>query len=342
MINKLYQKGWYEWLLAIGFTLILGSVFALYQVHRDYADKESERINTFAIEQSKLEIVSHMYGLRNQLKVRLETLAHQVSKSQRQALQQQIDITRKTIVEKGQQLRALEWDPDRSAILQRQVEVLNEGLSEQLYYESLINDFGAIEEAKNVLYTRILPIQNHADVLLSDYNHHVLEAFNHIKTNLIRYQQTRNQAMTEWILWVVLWVLTLSGLVFWLVAKARRWERHHADELESQVTARTLELESAQSDLQRALAEQEAIFHSAPDAIIKTDRSARIVGANPAVQTLFGYAPDELIGQNVKVLMPYKARHVHDERVRQFDSARLQHSNMMGQDGRVEGRHKSG
>jgi PAS domain S-box-containing protein len=342
MIRKLYQKGWHEWLLAIGFVLILGSVFALYQVHREYADQESQRVNTFAIEQSKLEIVSQMYGLRNQLKVQLEALVQQKARDRRRALQQQLNITRKAIVEKGQQLRALEDDPERAAILQNQLQLLNEGLDEQLYFQSLVNDFDEIDSAKNVLFTRILPIQNQADMLLTDYNDRVLGTFNRIKSNLIGYQQTKNRDMTQWIFWVVVWVLTVSGLVFWLVVQARCRERRHSEELELQVAARTRELESARHELQRALAEQEAIFHSAPDAIIKTDRSARIVGANPAVQTLFGYAPDELIGQNVKVLMPDEARHLHDERVRQFDSSRLKHSNMMGRDGRVEGRHKSG
>ncbi|KUJ72517.1 hypothetical protein AVO41_01535 [Thiomicrospira sp. WB1] len=342
MINKLYQKGWYEWLLAAGFIFIMGSVFSLYQVHRDYEASENERFNTFALEQSKLEIISKMYGLRNQLKVQLEALTQQTEPHRREALQRHLNITRKSIVEKGQQLRALETDPERAGILQRQLAVLNEGLAEQLYFQSLVNDFDAIQAAQRVLYNRILPIQNRADMLLTEYNGRVLDSFNQVKSDLIDYQQTKSREMTEWIFWVVVWVLTVSVLVFWLVIQARRRGRRHAQELSDQVATRTHELELARAELQRALAEQEAIVDSAPDAIIKTDCHANIVDVNPAVQTLFGYAPQELLGQNVKVLMPIQARRAHEEHVRQFDASRLKVTNMMGRKGRVEGRHKNG
>ncbi len=55
-----------------------------------------------------------------------------------------------------------------------------------------------------------------------------------------------------------------------------------------------------------------AIVESAVDAIITIDEMGRIVGANPATKSLFGYAVADLIGQNVKTLMPSPYHEEHD------------------------------
>ena len=46
------------------------------------------------------------------------------------------------------------------------------------------------------------------------------------------------------------------------------------------------------------------ILESAVIAIITIDEKGLIENVNPATQRLFGYGADELIGHNVKVLMP--------------------------------------
>ena len=48
----------------------------------------------------------------------------------------------------------------------------------------------------------------------------------------------------------------------------------------------------------------DAILNSAIDAIITIDERGIIETVNPAVRNLFGYDAAELIGKNVKVLMP--------------------------------------
>lgn len=55
-----------------------------------------------------------------------------------------------------------------------------------------------------------------------------------------------------------------------------------------------------------------AIHESAVDAIITIDERGTIETVNPATETLFGFTPDEMIGQNVSMLMPVPYRDEHD------------------------------
>ena len=55
-----------------------------------------------------------------------------------------------------------------------------------------------------------------------------------------------------------------------------------------------------------------AILETAVDAIVVIDRQGLITQVNPAVTSLFGYTIDELLGHNVKMLMPSPYRDEHD------------------------------
>jgi PAS domain S-box-containing protein len=55
-----------------------------------------------------------------------------------------------------------------------------------------------------------------------------------------------------------------------------------------------------------------AILDTAVEAIILIDARGTIKSVNPATQRIFGYAPDELRGQNVKLLMPDPYHSEHD------------------------------
>ena len=56
----------------------------------------------------------------------------------------------------------------------------------------------------------------------------------------------------------------------------------------------------------------QAILENAVDAIISIDERGIIESVNPATETLFLYSTDELLGQNVRVLMPAPYRQEHD------------------------------
>ena len=60
-------------------------------------------------------------------------------------------------------------------------------------------------------------------------------------------------------------------------------------------------------------AKLEAILNTAVAAIVTIDRTGVIDSVNPATTTLFGYAADELIGQNIKTLMPEPHSLEHNE-----------------------------
>ena len=60
------------------------------------------------------------------------------------------------------------------------------------------------------------------------------------------------------------------------------------------------------------------MLRSAVDAIISIDGRGIIESVNPATETLFGYTTAELIGQNVKMLMPEPYRGEHDSYIRQY------------------------
>jgi two-component system sensor kinase FixL len=55
-----------------------------------------------------------------------------------------------------------------------------------------------------------------------------------------------------------------------------------------------------------------AILVSAVDSIIVIDRSGTIRNVNPATERLFGFVANELVGSNIKVLMPPPFRGEHD------------------------------
>ena len=55
-----------------------------------------------------------------------------------------------------------------------------------------------------------------------------------------------------------------------------------------------------------------AVLEAAVDAIIVSDKAGMILRANPAACRLFQYEADEMLGQNVKMLMPPALADLHD------------------------------
>lgn len=96
-----------------------------------------------------------------------------------------------------------------------------------------------------------------------------------------------------------------DGSVHWLDARGRT---------EFDATNRPLRMRGVIADVTdrvRAAELLRSVLASVTDAILTIDESGRIETANPATETIFGYQVQELIGTNVRVLMPepYLSQH---------------------------------
>ncbi len=67
-----------------------------------------------------------------------------------------------------------------------------------------------------------------------------------------------------------------------------------------------------QVELEAREAKFQSIIRTAPDSIIIIDEKGIIIEVNPAVEDVFGYESEELIGQNISILMPEPFRREHD------------------------------
>ena len=65
---------------------------------------------------------------------------------------------------------------------------------------------------------------------------------------------------------------------------------------------------ASQREARKALLDSERryrlLWETCPDAILLMDRAGRIQFANPAIRDVFGYSPEELVGQNYRLLQP--------------------------------------
>jgi PAS domain S-box-containing protein len=83
-----------------------------------------------------------------------------------------------------------------------------------------------------------------------------------------------------------------------------------------------------------------AMLQAAVDAIISIDASGAIESINPATEKLFGYTAAELIGQNVRMLMPEPYQSQHDSYIRQYRQTAQR--KIIGVGREVAGRRKDG
>jgi PAS domain S-box-containing protein len=75
-------------------------------------------------------------------------------------------------------------------------------------------------------------------------------------------------------------------------------------------------LEDAERERNFSDSVRQAIFEATGDALIVADESNRIIMANPAAHTMFGYTPGSLVHRRVVDLMPEKDREAHLDGVR--------------------------
>ncbi len=83
-----------------------------------------------------------------------------------------------------------------------------------------------------------------------------------------------------------------------------------------------------------------ALLDAAVDAIITIDQHGIIESVNAATERMFGFTAAELIGSNVKVLMPDPHRALHDDYIQRY--LMTGERRIIGIGREVEGRHKDG
>ncbi|PIQ21692.1 MAG: PAS domain-containing sensor histidine kinase [Cytophagales bacterium CG18_big_fil_WC_8_21_14_2_50_42_9] len=84
----------------------------------------------------------------------------------------------------------------------------------------------------------------------------------------------------------------------------------------------------------------QAIIDTAIDGIVTIDATGIIESVNPAVARIFGYQPDEVIGRNIKMLMPEPDRGQHDNYLQNYHQTGI--GNIIGKGREVLGRRKDG
>ena len=124
------------------------------------------------------------------------------------------------------------------------------------------------------------------------------------------------------------------------------WVLHHGDREAGQPDS-MLKLDSDITEMGRAqsmAAEREArlrsIFDASPTAIVNIDVKGIVQSFSHAAERLFGYTAIEVIGHNVKMLMPEPHHSAHDGYLSRYD--RTREKRIIGIGREVEGRRKDG
>jgi len=73
------------------------------------------------------------------------------------------------------------------------------------------------------------------------------------------------------------------------------------------------------TEQRRAEAWVRSLIETTQDAVVSIDRQARIVLFNPAAQRIFGYRPEEVVGQKVNMLMPEPYTSEHDGYLERYE-----------------------
>ncbi|MDZ7711827.1 MAG: PAS domain S-box protein [Rhodovibrio sp.] len=113
---------------------------------------------------------------------------------------------------------------------------------------------------------------------------------------------------------------TKSGTWVWILDRGQIVERDVHGAPVRMVGTHTDITQRKEQELQLRAAKEryKAIINTAADAIITMGEDRRIVDANPATATLFGWPVADLIGQPIETLMPAADRHAHVAHVERY------------------------
>ncbi|WP_247869981.1 ABC transporter substrate-binding protein [Methylophaga sp. SB9B] len=150
-------------------------------------------------------------------------------------------------------------------------------------------------------------------------------------------------SLSVWLKWLVFSLFLIAALM----AMGYFIKRQHAKVLSQQIAIQTAtleaELEKGKQLEEKAKRESErlqTLLNHTMEGVITIDETGIIQNFNVASVRLFGYQPEEIIGQNITLLMPAQHRHHHEAGMSRFLST--EQSKIIGQPIELEALHKSG
>ncbi len=111
----------------------------------------------------------------------------------------------------------------------------------------------------------------------------------------------------------VSYVCVLIGLLSNMYSMFRRAEEDR-DSLQREVEERR----RAEAAVGRSEQKLRAVFAAVADAIITTDREGTVNSFNPGAERIFGYRAGEVVGRNIKMLMPDDDARAHDGHITRY------------------------
>jgi PAS domain S-box-containing protein len=128
---------------------------------------------------------------------------------------------------------------------------------------------------------------------------------------------------------------SVAGILatYLLRTEAEQALRDHYQRLEDSVKLRT-------ADLHASEARTRAVLSTMLDGVAQIDAVGTLLSVNHAILDIFGYEAHELIGHNVRLLMPAHHASAHDGYLSRY--CRTRESSIVGQRRQVEGRCKDG
>jgi PAS domain S-box-containing protein len=100
------------------------------------------------------------------------------------------------------------------------------------------------------------------------------------------------------------------------------------------------ERRQAQQDAAEHAERMRAVLESASDAVITVNEAGLIESVNPATERIFGYSSDEMLGQNIRMLMPHDRASMHDNYVRRY--VETGQARILGEPQKLKARHRNG
>lgn len=95
-----------------------------------------------------------------------------------------------------------------------------------------------------------------------------------------------------------------------------------------------------QHDLEEREARLSAIVNAAPEAIITIDAKGIVTSYSPAACQMLGYTADDVMGQNIKMLMPLVHQESHDDYIANY--IKTKEKKIIGSSRELKARHKDG